>query len=435
MRCARVKGLLSDYMDGRLDTDRAALVENHLAQCAKCQEELASLKALVHELRSLEPLKAPEGFLASIHSRLEKETFWARVKAFLFIPARIKISMELATLTATVVVAFFVFHLVPFTPSEKSLQFQASKKNKETPLPALSAPAPKPAESGPDDQANGSSQIFYDSQPLNKADSATQLAEGKGESAQKDLRQNRKSVDLAAPSPEAVKRERGTEAVPQTAAKPVAPAPLVAQDTKKEETVVYSIAPLKESEQSALEKQKTVLAAAPETDALGDELSKESGRIPLSLTLAYSKNRAVQSVPPGSSVPSASVSIQKQVSPASGVSSISRGQAGTESLKSKSAARVGKGTAAAIAFSHQPLEDAFSSIKGMLPPLGGRIRQAERNKETQQPEFLDIEIPAQNYEKFIALLNEMGTLNTPAEMTGQSSPQTVRIRLQLIFQD
>ena len=137
MRCARVKGLLSDYIDGLLDAERATLVENHLAKCGKCRKELESLRTLIHELRSLESVMAPDDFLASIHSRLEKETFWERIKAFLFIPARIRIPMEWATLAATVVIAFFVFHLVPFTPSEKSLQFQAAKKTKqEQPLVA-----------------------------------------------------------------------------------------------------------------------------------------------------------------------------------------------------------------------------------------------------------------------------------------------------------
>jgi len=428
MRCARVKGLLSDYIDGLLDAERATLVENHLAKCGKCRKELESLRTLIHELRSLESVMAPDDFLASIHSRLEKETFWERIKAFLFIPARIRIPMEWATLAATVVIAFFVFHLVPFTPSEKSLQFQAAKKTKqEQPLVAYDS-SQKIERSKSDEQPAGPTLTVAENQPMTS----------KGKLETKDSRQNEKIVGAIAMPVEAAKRERGSESVPRPAAKPVAPAPAAAMDAKKDETSLYSM-PLKvqsltEEEQSAFKKQETIVASIPESGVLRDELNGEPERIQLGLILASGKNQASKSVPPGSPAPSALEVPSKKIPQSSGVSPVSRDQIGTELAKSKSTSP-GSKNLAALVFPNQIREEALLKIETTLSPLGGRILQVNRNKETQQPEFVDIEIPIQYYEKFIVELNTMGKLNMPAGKVGDPSPQTLRIKLQLMIQD
>jgi hypothetical protein len=124
----------------------------------------------------------------------------------------------------------------------------------------------------------------------------------------------------------------------------------------------------------------------------------------------------------------------KKIPQSSGVSPVSRDQIGTELAKSKSTSP-GSKNLAALVFPNQIREEALLKIETTLSPLGGRILQVNRNKETQQPEFVDIEIPIQYYEKFIVELNTMGKLNMPAGKVGDPSPQTLRIKLQLMIQD
>ena len=53
-------GVLNDYVDGRLDIKAIALIDKHLARCADCSGELASLRALVAATASLPKSVLPE---------------------------------------------------------------------------------------------------------------------------------------------------------------------------------------------------------------------------------------------------------------------------------------------------------------------------------------------------------------------------------------
>ena len=46
MNCEEIGELLPDYLQGRLSTDHAKVVEKHLAECATCGEEAALWKKL-----------------------------------------------------------------------------------------------------------------------------------------------------------------------------------------------------------------------------------------------------------------------------------------------------------------------------------------------------------------------------------------------------
>ena len=110
MECAGIREYLSEYVDGTLDPQNRALVEEHLSTCEHCREELSSLRAVIEELGSLEPLSAPENFLRSIHERIENRSAFSRVKRLLFFPARIKIPLQLATAAVTALLVFTVFN-------------------------------------------------------------------------------------------------------------------------------------------------------------------------------------------------------------------------------------------------------------------------------------------------------------------------------------
>jgi len=115
MDCSDIKALLSEYIDGTLDQETKNRVDQHVASCAECREELASLKALVHELGSLEPMQPPEDFLLQVHKRLEKPSRFSTLFRSLFLPFRIKLPLQVAGAAA---MAILVFSLVYFQQEE-----------------------------------------------------------------------------------------------------------------------------------------------------------------------------------------------------------------------------------------------------------------------------------------------------------------------------
>lgn len=67
--CREVRSLLSAYMDGQVADSERTRFEAHLAICAACQKELASLRATVALLRQLPPLRVPRSFAIAVPER------------------------------------------------------------------------------------------------------------------------------------------------------------------------------------------------------------------------------------------------------------------------------------------------------------------------------------------------------------------------------
>ena len=111
MECVRVRELLSEYIDGVLDTRARAGGEKHMAVCEGCKEDLTSMGALVEELGGLKPVKAPPDFLEEIHGRLRPRFQFGRMARKLFVPFRIKIPLELAAAATMAVLVFSVLSL------------------------------------------------------------------------------------------------------------------------------------------------------------------------------------------------------------------------------------------------------------------------------------------------------------------------------------
>ncbi len=111
MECAEIKDLLSEYIDGTLDAQTKALIDEHLLDCLKCKEELASSKALIRELGSLESFKAPDDFLEKLHERLEPRVSFRKIMRILFVPGRVKIPLEFATATVMAVLIFSILYI------------------------------------------------------------------------------------------------------------------------------------------------------------------------------------------------------------------------------------------------------------------------------------------------------------------------------------
>ena len=58
----RFLGMLSDYIDGELEPGARAVLEEHLAGCPSCTEELESLRATVLMLQRMPEVEAPRSF-------------------------------------------------------------------------------------------------------------------------------------------------------------------------------------------------------------------------------------------------------------------------------------------------------------------------------------------------------------------------------------
>ncbi len=108
MECARIEERLSEYVDDVLDGETKALVDKHLSTCERCQEEFASLKALIKELGSLESVEAPRDFLERVHERMEPRFGLRQLIRWLFVPVRIKVPLEFATAAAIAMLIFYV---------------------------------------------------------------------------------------------------------------------------------------------------------------------------------------------------------------------------------------------------------------------------------------------------------------------------------------
>jgi hypothetical protein len=111
MECSRSKELLSYYIDGIIDARTKALLEEHLMACKGCREDLASLKELVQEMGSLKSIEAPRDFLEKVHERIEQRSKFDQIIRKLFFPLRIKIPLELATVTAMAILILAVLNI------------------------------------------------------------------------------------------------------------------------------------------------------------------------------------------------------------------------------------------------------------------------------------------------------------------------------------
>ena len=137
MNCTGSKKLFSEYIDGVLDSDTKAQLEEHVSTCADCQQKLQELKILVEEIRGMEQLKAPDDFIDRLNERIEPRFSLSKIMKTLFVPIKIKIPIQLVTVTATVVLVFSVINLqqpvmqlldAPVVSEEEELKQEVTKE-------------------------------------------------------------------------------------------------------------------------------------------------------------------------------------------------------------------------------------------------------------------------------------------------------------------
>jgi hypothetical protein len=231
MNCSKIKELLSEYVDEVLDVKTKALVDEHLSTCKDCQQELASLKALVNELGSLESVAPPSDFLHQIHERMEQRSWFPKILRTLFAPMRVKIPLEFAGAVAMAILVFFLVHIQ-----------RDQYKMAEAPM---SLKQEKVAEKGAlDSLAKGLKDEVYKPKLAHKTATAEKPSERK------------ETIELAL----TIKRALPSETYAPEAAMEAAPAP-------------------KKRIKRSLAKRKAVSSAKPETDKSDDDFLPKLTRV------------------------------------------------------------------------------------------------------------------------------------------------------------
>ncbi len=74
MKCAKAKRLISDYIDGNLDTGHVSSLEEHLDVCLDCQKFLKDFRKIAKDAKELNKLTPPNETWSKIEARLNTET-------------------------------------------------------------------------------------------------------------------------------------------------------------------------------------------------------------------------------------------------------------------------------------------------------------------------------------------------------------------------
>jgi len=166
MDCAAILELLSEYIDGTLDSKAKEAIEKHIAVCENCKQELASLRAVVEELSSLDQVKPPADFLEKIHERMEPRSTFNKILRKLFVPYGIKIPLELAAAATVAILVVLVLNIqqpeiqmmkIPTASKSQRLAEKPKedrikpefKKEAESPAPVLEEAPAKVSDSEP----------------------------------------------------------------------------------------------------------------------------------------------------------------------------------------------------------------------------------------------------------------------------------------------
>jgi hypothetical protein len=156
MTCHEARELFSALVDETATAEERARAEAHLAGCADCPRELARFRRTVALLRSVEPARAPAGFVERVTAAATPARPRRRL-ARAFVPLALKLPTQAAAL---VMVAVLVGYLFRHTPElERAARFEPPAPRPPAPAsealtaapgakaapPAAPAPAPEPA--------------------------------------------------------------------------------------------------------------------------------------------------------------------------------------------------------------------------------------------------------------------------------------------------
>jgi len=149
MKCSEVRKVLSQYMDGMINGKKREKVEEHLASCHSCTEELKALREVRENLEQLGEVDVPANFLDMIHARIEQESPVRRLWRRLFTPTGRRIPLELAAAVSMIVVVILLLRVLPLTrpPRREQIPIELAevpqKSEKEIDVDDSYAPVPE----------------------------------------------------------------------------------------------------------------------------------------------------------------------------------------------------------------------------------------------------------------------------------------------------
>jgi hypothetical protein len=82
MNCENIQELIQHHLDLSLTNEQKTLLEKHVDACSCCREELASYEKLMGLLEMEQEVEVPEGFTASVMSKLPAVSFEKEYKGF-----------------------------------------------------------------------------------------------------------------------------------------------------------------------------------------------------------------------------------------------------------------------------------------------------------------------------------------------------------------
>ena len=113
MNCGEVQKYLADFLDKSLDNERARAIEDHLAACSRCSEEMASLAECQRLVSGLPAVELPLGFTNRVMARVREAANPPRLWERLFLPLRIKIPLQATAVVLIAVLAAYIYQKEP----------------------------------------------------------------------------------------------------------------------------------------------------------------------------------------------------------------------------------------------------------------------------------------------------------------------------------
>jgi hypothetical protein len=113
MNCEEVKKYLSDFLDKSLDFKRAEEIEDHLAACSPCSEELAGLADCQRLVSGLPLVEPPVGFTSRVMAEVREAGNPASLWEWVFLPLRIKIPLQATAVVLIGVLAAYIYQKEP----------------------------------------------------------------------------------------------------------------------------------------------------------------------------------------------------------------------------------------------------------------------------------------------------------------------------------
>lgn len=112
MEHSEAKDLFSDYLEGELDAQASAALEEHLSSCPKCKQEFESFRRTIQAVSGLKPLQAPQDFASKVNHRLRRRLRTRRKPTS---PWSYKLPFETICLVMLIILAAFyiMLYLLP----------------------------------------------------------------------------------------------------------------------------------------------------------------------------------------------------------------------------------------------------------------------------------------------------------------------------------